>query len=110
MNAQPTPETPSRAMVREVAGHPLQRRGILAVILSAAAGLPVLVTNLHAIPGLKLPGWLDATLLAISVLAIWAAPYLNSIDSADQAARAAVRGPGQDLLVSGTVPPGRIVS
>jgi hypothetical protein len=108
MNPTPSPETPSRAMVREVAGHPLQRRGVLAVILSALAGLPVLVTQMRAIPGLILPGWLDATLLAISVLAIWAAPYLNSLDSADQAARAAVRGPGEDVLGSGTG--GRIVS
>jgi hypothetical protein len=112
----PTPETPSRAMVREVAGHPLQRRGILAVLLSMAAGLPALLSGFHTVPGLHLPGWLEATLGAIAVLAMWAAPFLNSLDSADQAARAAVRGPqdvlvvpedgGQDLFPPGTVPPG----
>jgi hypothetical protein len=102
MNPTPSPETPSRAMVREVAGHPLQRRAVLATILSALAGLPVLVTQLHAIPGLVLPGWLEVTLGAVAVVSIWVTPFLNSLDAADQAARAAVRGPGEDGLGSGT--------
>jgi hypothetical protein len=86
MNPTPSPETPSRAMVREVAGHPLQRRAVLATILSALAGLPV-------------------TLGAVAVVSIWVTPFLNSLDAADQAARAAVRGPGEDVLGSGSLLP-----
>jgi hypothetical protein len=105
----PTPETPSRAMVREVAGHPLQRRGILAALLSAAAGLPALLSALHTVPGLHLPGWLEVGLGVVAVLSLWVTPFLNSLDAADQAARAAVRGP-QDVLVVPDDPDERLFS
>jgi hypothetical protein len=111
----PTPETPSRAMVREVAGHPLQRRSIIALLASLGTGLPALLSQLHAIPGLALPHALEVGLAVVSALALWLAQWLGSLDAADQAARAAVRGPQdvlvvpeaeQDLFPPGTVPPG----
>lgn len=96
-------------MVREVAGHPLQRRGVKTVLAAAAVALPTWLVQVQAIPGVRLPVVVTATILAVALfVSVVVVPILNSLDAADQAARAAVRGPGEDVLMGGSG--GRIVS
>jgi hypothetical protein len=81
------PPKPDRRSVHEVAGAVWRRPSVWLTGLGLLAGLPGLLAELKALPGVVVPAWVAHDMLIVGACAGFFAQWINSTQSADAAAR-----------------------
>lgn len=91
---------PSPATVAALTEPWWQSRTLRSMLISALTGFPVLLQQIHAIPGLVLPTWLNHLLAFVAVVAMWIAPMYARAGGVAAAGRVAeIAVPVPDLKV-----------